>query len=758
MGDQRALERNIQRQQDISFRIAETREDFGVRSERLGEDTDTSRSRFLEDAARRLSEVETRQSGQSLGSELADVLENAVKRALAAELSGYLTGKVFDIGVSLITAALGALGIKDAIGGLLGRLGIGGGGDGDGTGTPALTTPDAGAGTGGTTSTPALTAPEASLAVLTQSTPALTAPTEAISVLTQSVPTLTAPETSLVVLTHSTPTLMAPLTSLEVLTHSTPTIIAPTTPISIPANAISPDIDEVSPITIPANAIAPSINPVDAITIPANAISATVNPVTNPIRIPAQAIIPTVHTPAAIDIPSNPINPVINAVNPITIPANAIDPVINAVSPITIPVNPITVQIDSPETIDLSKAAVILPALLSQLLQGGGDDGEKVTESGADAEERTTTGNEGTDDTGTINVADVIAKEGRRTKVFGTGNPTVQTNITPAELTKAIVEGNQQANQSSGWFDLPRTIAEGVQNVASAVLTSGVSVGGGGVSFGADAGGLTDAQVEALAAELGEDLDSSFRSDFIPTLLGNNPGQAQLGDADPDEDTVARAPAAPRFNQAAAAGVSAVADVLSLEALANVAQETTLSRIATATERIADVPLVDQLREAGVLAPQTLEDRAASPLADILSQGGLNLLSDFSNLQRRFDEGSIMRQDVDMSLVPGGTADNPAFVSLVNLQETQKVEVVGGSLDVTGKVDANVTNEVEVKQAGPFAVTQAGEFVVRLDSGQVLPVVVQGGRMVVDVSNLGDLAGALDIENVFRDFFGERVT
>ena len=164
--------------------------------------------------------------------------------------------------------------------------------------------------------------------------------------------------------------------------------------------------------------------------------------------------------------------------------------------------------------------------------------------------------------------------------------------------------------------------------------------------------------------------------------------------------------------------------LLSLEALANVAQETTLSRIATATERIADVPLVEQLREAGVLAPQTLADRAFSPLPDILSQGGLNLLSDFTNLQQRFDEGSIMGQDVDMSLVPGGTADNPAFVSLVNLQETQKVEVVGGSLDVTGKVDANVTNEVAVKQAGPFAVTQAGEFVVRLDSGPGTP----GGR------------------------------
>ena len=35
---------------------------------------------------------------------------------------------------------------------------------------------------------------------------------------------------------------------------------------------------------------------------------------------------------------------------------------------------------------------------------------------------------------------------------------------------------------------------------------------------------------------------------------------------------------------------------------------------------------------------------------------------------------------------------------------------------------------------------------------------VQGGHMVVDVSNLGELAESLDVENVFRDFFGERVT
>ena len=146
VGDQRGLERNIQRQQDIRFRLAETREDFGVRLGRLGEDTDTRRGRFLEDAARRLSEVETRQSGQGLGSELADVLENAVKRALAAELAGYLTKGAFDLGVGLITAGLGALGIGDLLGKLGGLLGIGGG-DGDGTGTPTTPqTPEAGTG------------------------------------------------------------------------------------------------------------------------------------------------------------------------------------------------------------------------------------------------------------------------------------------------------------------------------------------------------------------------------------------------------------------------------------------------------------------------------------------------------------------------------------------------------------------------------------------------------------------------------------
>ena len=109
---------------------------------------------------------------------------------------------------------------------------------------------------------------------------------------------------------------------------------------------------------------------------------------------------------------------------------------------------------------------------------------------------------------------------------------------------------------------------------------------------------MTDAQVDALAASLGEDLDSSFQVRFHSDVTWEiNRAPFSPAIRDPDDDTIARAPAAPRFNQATAAGVSAVADVLSLEALANVAQEGTLVRIAydvligntqLATERVAD--------------------------------------------------------------------------------------------------------------------------------------------------------------------------
>ena len=195
----------------------------------------------------------------------------------------------------------------------------------------------------------------------------------------------------------------------------------------------------------------------------------------------------------------------------------------------------------------------------------------------------------------------------------------------------------------------------------------------------------------------------------------------------------------------------------------------TLDRIELATERIADQPLVDQLIEAGVAFPQSLEERINSFLPDVLSQGGLNQFSTFGNLNRRIETGELapdlaqigseerpgffnvanlpeiagLLAPADMSLMPGGTADNPAFVSLVNLPAIQKVEVTNPQekvevtnekINVEGSVKAEVSNTVGVRQVGSFAVTQAGQFVVQLASGNVIPVEIIGGLEGLSIS------------------------
>ena len=322
-------------------------------------------------------------------------------------------------------------------------------------------------------------------------------------------------------------------------------------------------------------------------------------------------------------------------------------------------------------------------------------------------------------------IADVIANEGRRDKVFGSGNPTVQTDITSEELTQAVREGNQQAAERSGLHNLPRALAEGFQRIAGAIISSGaIGVGtGGGGGDGLDTG--------QDARDLGRDLDGSFRSDVIPTLLGNQPGTVQPGDRDPDDDT-AQAPAAVR---ATADAINTIANVLSVDALAAVAQETTLSSIAgtlegirIATERTADAPLVDRLIEAGIVFPQTPEERTNSALPDFLTQQGLGLFADQDRLNSFLAD---MGPTPDLTAGIGGEG-NPLFAK-VEFPDVQKVEVV------SGKVDANVTNEVNVKQVGTVQVTQAGEWVMRLASGATIPVYVQGGHVTADI--VGGLEG-----------------
>ena len=766
-GDQRGIQRNVERQQDIRFQLRDRLEDFDVRIERFGQDTALRQSRLIEDATSNRERAESPRDQQGFLEQLGRKITDAISQSLSDK-----------IGNAVASALAGALSnpfssLIDTIKGLFG--GGGGTGDGDGGATPSIG------------SIPSLTAPTESLSALTHSTPTLTAPTTSLLVLTHSTPTLTAPATSLLALTHSTPTLTPPLTSLAVLTHSTPTLTAPleslfvrthSTPtigaipavsipaeaitpvltaidtVTIPANAITPVVNPVTAIDIPSNAITPSVNAVTAIDIPANAITPAVNPVTaidipsnaiapsvnavNPITIPANAIDPTVNAVTAINIPSNAITPVVNpataidipsnaitpSVNPVTaidIPANAISPVINPALPINLSANPITPTINTPETIDLSSAGVILPAILSQLLKGGGEEDGDATVRTSERLQQITDRAPGE------GVGDVVAG--------GEGNS--------GGFLNALDSLKESINSSieSGLSALP----DGIEGLTRAILGTGIGVGGDGVSLGAAGGGLTDEQVESLAASLGEDLDSSFRSDFIPTLLGNQPGTVQPGDPDPDEDTVARAPAAPRFNQATAAGVSAVADVLSLEALANVAQESTLSNIASslgsiqiATEKTAAAPVVAALRESGVEFPFS----ATSPTPDAagiqaVSDAGLNAsgLALFAQLDSIADQSETVKgleslhELLSMPLqLEAGTLENPLYIKTDDILQ---VELVDKS------VDATIVN-TEPIPVNPGTVT----------------VIVGNTPLTVNISDLSVLLSQLSQENTASQSFG----
>ena len=172
-GNQRDAERTRQRSQDISFQIAQVREDAAVRRSRAQEDADRQRNRTIEDAVKRRENAGSRQSDDSLLSKLGDSLAGSISNSISSALAGALAG--------LIAGALENP-FKDLIGGL-GSLfgdffggGEGGDGDGDTSGTTDLD---------GTLTIPKenITLPEGSLDLTGQIILALTditAPAEAV--------------------------------------------------------------------------------------------------------------------------------------------------------------------------------------------------------------------------------------------------------------------------------------------------------------------------------------------------------------------------------------------------------------------------------------------------------------------------------------------------------------------------------------------------------------------------------------------------
>ena len=194
---------------------------------------------------------------------------------------------------------------------------------------------------------------------------------------------------------------------------------------------------------------------------------------------------------------------------------------------------------------------------------------------------------------------------------------------------------------------------------------------------------------------------------------------------------------------------------MSLDALATVAQESTLSSVLTsiegirlATEQTAQLPLVQQLRDAGVAFPRTPEERTDSPIPDVLNQSGIDLFAGFDNVDRNLQtlldaQLQQAQETPDLSIIPGTNPSNPMYIIDVNRDAPRKVEVVNDvrtKTEITNKtLNTNVVNTVGVKHVGALAVTQGGEFVVQLAGGGTLPVYVQGGRIVADIA--GGLEG-----------------
>ena len=85
----------------------------------------------------------------------------------------------------------------------------------------------------------------------------------------------------------------------------------------------------------------------------------------------------------------------------------------------------------------------------------------------------------------------------------------------------------------------------------------------------------------------------------------------------------------------------------------------------------------------------------------------------------------------------------------------RKVEIVGGKIDNVGEVGA-IKGQVDVKQVGTVEVTQAGEFVMRLSSGETIPVYVEGGQVQANLSTgeIDTLARAIDQANVVQGQLG----
>ena len=327
---------------------------------------------------------------------------------------------------------------------------------------------------------------------------------------------------------------------------------------------------------------------------------------------------------------------------------------------------------------------------------------------------------------------------------MGTGNPTEQTNITPQQLEQALNDAVRAGSNVAGdpLVDVLSAVGGLLKDVAEAVLASGVAVGGDGISIGGVGGGgqSQDQFNQEVADSLARDLGESFRSEVVPTLLGNQPGQAQLGTRDDDDET-AQAPAAVARAQLATEGT-----------LLTLATESTLesvnafaAQIAANTNILTQLPIIESLAGQGVSA------------AD--AQSNLNLGERQTDLLTLLQSAqSLAGPGPDLSRM--GSPDAPLHIKDVDIATPRRVEVVNmPEVKIANTAKVEVTNDVNVKQVGVVQVSQSGEWVMQLASGQTIPVYVQGGSVQANLSQGGisTLAELIDVENQRRDAFNTAI-
>ena len=105
LGDQRAIQRNIERQQDIRFRLRERREDFDVRIGRFDQDAALRQSRLVEDATRNRERAEARPGQEGFLEQLLAGLGNTISQSLSDRLGDFIASAL----TSTLPGLLGGL-------------------------------------------------------------------------------------------------------------------------------------------------------------------------------------------------------------------------------------------------------------------------------------------------------------------------------------------------------------------------------------------------------------------------------------------------------------------------------------------------------------------------------------------------------------------------------------------------------------------------------------------------------------------------